>query len=110
MSETRIGRHIKAARPAVYRALLDLVLGFVEPRQAGMASGVISTLQQVGAALGVAAVSILFSSVLTNATAAADQAGLYASAFVRAMLYNLAAAVLAAILLMRMIKHRTGDR
>lgn len=58
----------------------------------------------------VAAVSILFSSVLTNATAAADQAGLYASAFVRAMLYNLAAAVLAAILLMRMIKHRTGDR
>lgn len=110
MSETRIGRHIKAARPAVYRALLDLVLGFVEPRQAGMASGVISTLQQVGAALGVAAVSILFSSVLTNATAAADQAGLYASAFARAMLYNLAAAVLAAILLMRMIKHRTGDR
>lgn len=91
-----------AAQGLIMTPLLNLVLGFVEPHQAGMTSGVISTLQQIGAALGVAAVGILFSSVLANAPPAAEQAGLYATAFVRAMFYNLAAATLTAILLRRM--------
>ncbi len=44
--------------------LLNVLLGFVDKEQAGMASGIISTVQQVGAALGVAVVGILFSSTL----------------------------------------------
>ena len=80
--------------------LLNLVLGFVEERQAGMASGVISTLQQVGAALGVAAVGILFGAAL--GTGLDGQAARYASAFVSGMSYNVAAAVIAAILLARL--------
>ncbi|WP_454689539.1 MFS transporter [Achromobacter aloeverae] len=78
---------------AIMTPLLNLVLGFVEQAQAGMASGVISTVQQVGAALGVAAVGILFRAALAGGDGAATQAGRYASAFVAGMLYNLAASL-----------------
>ncbi|MCM2506050.1 MFS transporter [Aureimonas altamirensis] len=91
---------IGGAQAMIMTPLLNLVLGFVEERQAGMASGVISTLQQVGAALGVAAVGILFGAALD---AGSDgQAALYATAFVSGMSYNVVAAVIAAILLLRL--------
>ncbi|PWC10759.1 MFS transporter [Brenneria corticis] len=80
--------------------LLNLVLGFVEQAQAGMVSGVISTVQQVGAALGVAVVGILFSAALAMSGETEAHAGQYASAFVAGMLYNLAAAMLVCVLLM----------
>lgn len=54
--------------------LLNLVLGFVEETESGMASGVISTVQQIGAALGVAVVGIMFNGALSN-TAHLPQAG-----------------------------------
>ncbi|WP_205649009.1 MFS transporter [Alcaligenes aquatilis] len=79
--------------------LLNLVLGFVEEPQAGMASGVVSTVQQVGAALGVAVVGILFSAALASEAGQDAQAGQYASAFVAGMLYNLVAALLVCVLL-----------
>ncbi|MNE83573.1 hypothetical protein D3C80_1803980 [compost metagenome] len=79
--------------------LLNLVLGFLDERQAGMASGIISTLQQTGAALGVAAVGILFGAVLAGEPGEKTQTGLYASAFVSGMAYNLAASIIAAMLL-----------
>lgn len=79
--------------------LLNLVLGFVDEVDSGMASGVVSTVQQVGAALGVAAVGILFNGVLSETTFM-PQAGQYASAFAVGMLYNLAAAVLICLLLL----------
>lgn len=88
------------AQAMIMTPLLNLVLGFVEDRQAGMASGVISTLQQVGAALGVAAVGILFGAAL--GVESEGQAARYASAFVSGMSYNVAAAVIAAILLARL--------
>lgn len=91
---------IGGAQAMIMTPLLNLVLGFVEERQAGMASGVISTLQQVGAALGVAAVGILFGAAL--GTGLDGQAARYASAFVSGMSYNVAAAVIAAILLARL--------
>ncbi|WP_315705412.1 MULTISPECIES: hypothetical protein [unclassified Bradyrhizobium] len=47
---------------------------------------------------------------MANASVGAEQAGLYAAAFVRAMLDNLATAVLTAILLMRMTKPRADNR
>jgi hypothetical protein len=55
---------VGAGQACVMTPLLNLVLGFVQDTQAGMASGVISTVQQVGAALGVAVVSMLFSTAL----------------------------------------------
>lgn len=86
--------------------LLNLVLGFVEEAQAGMASGVISTVQQVGAALGVAVVGILFSAALASEAGQGVQAGQYASAFVAGMLYNLGAALLVCGLLLVLARTR----
>jgi EmrB/QacA subfamily drug resistance transporter len=90
---------VGAGQGLIMTPLLNLVLGFVEEAQAGMASGVISTVQQVGAALGVAVVGILFGTALAAGGAVA-QAGQYASAFVSGMLYNLGAALLVSVLLL----------
>lgn len=84
--------------------LLNLVLGFVKESQAGMVSGVISTVQQVGAALGVAVVGILFSTALAANDGIAMQAGQYSSAFVAGMLYNLGAALFVCLLLMMLAR------
>ena len=94
---------IGGAQAMIMTPLLNLVLGFVDVRQAGIASGIISTLQQVGAALGVAAVGILFGATL--GTGSQEQAARYALAFVSGMGYNVAAAVIVAILLARLAVH-----
>lgn len=94
---------IGGAQAMIMTPLLNLVLGFVDERQAGIASGIISTLQQVGAALGVAAVGILFGAAL--GTGSQEQAARYALAFVSGMGYNVAAAVIVAILLARLAVH-----
>ncbi len=62
------------------------------------ASEVVSTVQQVGAALDVAVVGILFNGVL-SASASLPQGGQYASTFVAGMIYNLFAAALVCLLL-----------
>lgn len=80
--------------------LLNLVLGFVNEAQAGMASGVISSIQQVGAALGVAVVGLLFNAGQNASSAASSQAEQYASAFVIGLSYNLLASVLISFLLL----------
>ncbi|KAF1049880.1 MAG: hypothetical protein GAK38_00544 [Xylophilus sp.] len=89
---------VGAGQGLVMTPLLNLVLGFVEEARAGMAAGVVSTVQQVGAALGVAVVGALFQAALRDGSGAAA----YAGAFVAGMLCNLAAAVLAAGLLVRL--------
>jgi len=79
--------------------LLNLVIGFVEEHHAGMAAGFISTMQQVGGAFGVAVVGMSFSSLLgTGASGSEPVAARYAEAFAGAMLYNLVAVLLAALL------------
>ncbi|TCK09353.1 MFS transporter [Marinobacterium mangrovicola] len=93
---------VGAGQGIIMTPLLNLVLGFVEESQAGMASGVISTVQQVGAALGVAVVGILFVAELGADQEMGVQAGQYVSAFVAGMLYNLVAAVLVCMLLAMM--------
>ena len=90
---------VGAGQGVIMTPLLNLVLGFVEQAQAGMASGVISTVQQVGAALGVAVVSILFGMALAVHDSEVAQADRYASAFVSGMRYNLGAALLVSVLL-----------
>ncbi|MNP76433.1 hypothetical protein D3C76_1736680 [compost metagenome] len=69
-----------------------------------MASGVISTVQQVGAALGVGVVGILFNKALAADAGGGVQADHYASAFVTGMFYNLIAAVLVGILLLMLAR------
>lgn len=101
---------VGAGQGLIMTPLLNLVLGFVEEAQAGMASGVISTVQQVGAALGVAVVGILFSTALATSDDAVAQVGQYASAFVAGMLYNLGAALLVCMLLMMLVRvQRTSN-
>ena len=95
---------IGAGQGYIMTPLLNLVLGFVDEADSGMASGVVSTVQQVGAALGVAVVGILFNGALAETTSLSP-AGQYASAFVAGMLYNLAAA--GAICLLLLILEKT---
>ncbi|MBN3137782.1 MFS transporter [Pectobacterium punjabense] len=95
---------VGAGQGLIMTPLLNLVLGFVDGPQAGMASGVISTVQQVGAALGVAVVGILFGPALATGDGAVAQAGQYVSAFVVGMLYNVGAALLVCILLLMLVR------
>lgn len=94
---------VGAGQGLIMTPLLNLVLGFVDETQSGMASGIVSTVQQIGAALGVAVVGILFSTALSE-THSEQVAGQYASAFVSGMLYNLVAAVLICLLLRSLAK------
>ncbi|HEY9272223.1 MAG TPA: MFS transporter, partial [Achromobacter sp.] len=87
-----------AAQGAVNTPLVNLALGLAEDRHAGMAAGVISTLQQVGAALGVSAAGMLFAGTL-DAYADAGAAERHARAFASAMQYNVATILIAAALL-----------
>ncbi|WP_340616226.1 MFS transporter [Xenorhabdus entomophaga] len=84
----------------VMTPLLNVVLAFVNVQFAGMASGIIATLQQIGAAFGVAVVSILIQwnfnnvDILTFIT--------YQNAFVHSMFYNIAAAFITFYLLKKL--------
>ncbi len=79
-----------AAQGAVNTPLVNLALGLVQDRHAGMAAGVVSTLQQIGAALGVSAAGMLFGgTLLAHADATAPER--YASAFASALQFNVAA-------------------
>ncbi|QOL82789.1 DHA2 family efflux MFS transporter permease subunit [Pseudooceanicola spongiae] len=71
--------------------LLNFVSGLVPARQAGMAGGIISTMQQIGGAFGVALVSILFGELLGGGEALA-----YTAAFAGALAYNIVALVIVA--------------
>ncbi len=101
---------VGAGQGFIMTPLLNLVLGFVDEVQAGMASGVISTVQQVGAALGVAVVGILFGAALATGDGAVAQASQYVAAFVAGMLYNLIAALLVCILLLMLVRTQRSFR
>ncbi|CAB3674298.1 Drug efflux pump JefA [Achromobacter animicus] len=94
-----------AAQGAVNTPLVNLAMGLVDDRQAGMAAGVVSTLQQVGAALGVSAAGMLYGGSL-EAYAEASAAERHAQAFASAMQFNVAAILVAAVLLWRLGRHR----
>lgn len=94
-----------AAQGAVNTPLVNLAMGLVEDRQAGMAAGVVSTLQQVGAALGVSAAGMLYGGALET-YADASAAERHAQAFASAMQFNVAAILVAATLLWGLGRHR----
>ena len=58
----------------VVAPLLNVVLAGVPPRHAGSASGVLTTFQQLGGAIGVAVVGVVFFSLLTGGAAPAASA------------------------------------
>lgn len=87
--------------------LLNLVIGYVEERHAGMAAGFISTMQQVGGAFGVCVVGVFFIGILDQeASEGISQASRYADAFSGAMIYNLAAVIVASALIALMTRRK----
>ncbi|MFF8896003.1 MFS transporter [Streptomyces lydicus] len=66
--------------------LLNAVLSNVGPRHVGMASGVLSTGQQIGGAVGVAIVGVLYYNALGGA--AHNDAGAYGHALTTAVVFN----------------------
>lgn len=88
-----------ASQGLIMTPLLNLILGFIDEAQAGMASGVISSIQQIGAALGVAVVGFLFNAGRNTGNAALSQAEHYVSAFGMGLTYNLVASLLVSVLL-----------
>ncbi|WDD94495.1 MFS transporter [Burkholderia sp. FERM BP-3421] len=85
----------------VMTPMLNIVLANVRDSFAGMAAGVLSTLQQVGAAFGVTAVSTIMQLTLEKLADLPMFAQLQ-SAFVYSMLFNVGAAAVASRLLLRM--------
>ncbi|MDF3838657.1 MFS transporter, partial [Cupriavidus basilensis] len=81
--------------------LLNLILGLVREAHAGMASGLVATMQQVGGAFGIAIAGMFFQPALQ---AAGDSTRRYADAFAGAMGYNLAAALVCALLLLALAR------
>jgi EmrB/QacA subfamily drug resistance transporter len=81
--------------------LLNAILGGVHEKHAGAASGVLSTMQQVGGAVGVALVGIVFADTLRAANAVGLARNLaYAKAFSAAALCSAAGAFVALCLLL----------
>lgn len=90
--------------------LLNLVLGYVQERHAGMAAGFISTMQQVGGAFGVAIAGLFFVNTLQAANSGIPLAERYADAFSHAMRYNVTAVLLAALLIFWLARYRPAGR
>lgn len=84
--------------------MLNLVIGYVEERHAGIAAGFISTMQQVGGAFGVSIAGIFFTDILAR-EANLTTATRYLDAFSGAMIYNLLAVVISIMLIIRLIQH-----
>lgn len=80
--------------------LLNMVIGTVAERHAGMAAGIISTMQQIGGAFGVSIAGMFFVAIVAAKDSRIVARPLdYADAFAGAMLYNFTAVISAAILL-----------
>ncbi|MEV7979740.1 MFS transporter [Streptomyces sp. NPDC086519] len=89
--------------------LTDAVLSEVPRRHAGSASGLINTVQQMGNALGLGLVSVVFYGVIDDRLAAAQPGPVFADAFRHALLW--VAAVLGLIfLLMFALPRRAAAR
>jgi EmrB/QacA subfamily drug resistance transporter len=83
----------------VVTPLLNTILSSIRDGDVGAASGVLSTMQQVGGALGIAVVGILFFGALDGAQAGAE---VYAHAFLLAALYTVLAYAVTLALLLRL--------
>jgi EmrB/QacA subfamily drug resistance transporter len=82
-------------------ALIDVVLAGLDPRDAGAASGVRSTASQLGGAIGVALVGLVFYSALPEG---------YAHALAAALWYALGVALLSALAMLLLPSTKSGAR
>ncbi|MFI5685569.1 hypothetical protein [Streptomyces sp. NPDC051636] len=78
--------------------LLNTVLARIDPQSAGVASGSLSTAQEVGAALGVAVVGAVFFHSFQTGGASGDKVHAAGHAFALTSLTTFAIAALAALL------------
>ncbi len=89
----------------VMPSVINAVLGGIDPRHAGLASGVMISTFQIGAALGVAVIGGVFYAALgPDPTADA-----YARAFARALGCNVVLLAAAALLSLRLARRRSGE-
>lgn len=80
---------------------LNFILSSVDEAQAGMASGMVGTMQTVGTTVGVAIVGVLLFSMLGSDVGANVAAASYPHAFASATIYNLVAVLMSAGLFLR---------
>ncbi|MEV1171496.1 MFS transporter, partial [Nonomuraea sp. NPDC049784] len=83
---------------------LNVVLSRIDPQDAGIASGVLSTAQQIGGALGVAVIGTVFFDAFTPTSH--DRAGAAAHALAMASLATLTAAAIAVVFVFLLPKTR----
>ncbi|MFI7045068.1 MFS transporter [Streptosporangium sandarakinum] len=85
---------------------LNAVLARIDPRDAGLASGVLSTAQQVGGALGVAIIGVVFFGSFHPSAGGADTAAAHALAM--SSVFTCAAALVATVLVCLLPGGRRG--
>ncbi|MGI8553688.1 MAG: MFS transporter, partial [Dehalococcoidia bacterium] len=85
----------------VMAPLISTVLACISPRHAGAASGVLAAMQQVGNAVGVAIIGVVFYGALGS-----GRRGAFADAFGAGLIYLIALAIAVALLL-RLLPRRT---
>jgi EmrB/QacA subfamily drug resistance transporter len=89
--------------------LLNAILSRIEPSRSGAASGLVSTMQQVGGSLGVAVMSIIFFMSIDRGRGKGLSIPLaYAHGFAISSIFAVAALVLTAVLLTMLPRHRQG--
>ncbi|MGH3903362.1 MAG: MFS transporter [Pseudonocardiaceae bacterium] len=79
--------------------LIDVALTRVEPADAGAASGVVTTAGQLGGAIGVALIGVVFFGALPDTTASNPTLG-YLHAFRAALSYEIGVLILTAVLML----------
>jgi hypothetical protein len=84
--------------------LIDVVLAGVDPRDAGAASGVRSTASQLGGAIGVALIGLIFYGALPGPELAANPGPGYVDALTSGLWYSLAIAILSALAMLLLPK------
>ena len=88
-------------------SIFQLVLAGVPAREAGSASGALQAVQQLGGAFGIAIISEIFFSTLANLLkAGSGQHPAYVEAFAGAVVFNLAAYVVVAVLVTMLPAHK----
>lgn len=90
--------------------LLSVALGSLPASQAGVASGVTATMQQVGSCLGVALLGIVLFGVIARQPASLPRAEAVGEAFAIAMGCTVLAALLTVLLLRVLPRYATADR
>ena len=89
--------------------LVNVVLAGVPARDAGTASGMLTTVSQIGSAAGVAVLGLLFFHALNVASAGESVLAAYSTAFVAILPWQVACYLAAAALMLLLPRHAIAD-